>query len=131
MKMLLVASAVAATSLFAASGANAACRQQFSHTTCSGFGPWQKCVNHNKTVCDAPRIETRVAPQPPQNRVAIQPNAGGRLIGNDGSTLAPNNSNGILSNANAAAVPTNAGRLVSDRGGAIINPANTSSSFRR
>jgi hypothetical protein len=73
------------------SAAEAACRQVFSHTTCSGFGPWQKCQNHNKTVCDAPAA--RIAPSAgaavaqQQPKFAVQPGGAGRLIGQDGGSL--------------------------------------------
>jgi hypothetical protein len=73
------------------SAAEAACRPVFSHTTCSGFGPWQKCQNHNKTVCDAPAA--RIAPSAgaavaqQQPKFAVQPGGAGRLIGQDGGSL--------------------------------------------
>jgi hypothetical protein len=87
------------------SAAEAACRQVFSHTTCSGFGPWQKCQNHNKTVCDAPAA--RIAPSAgaavalQQPKFAVQPGGASRLVGQDGGTLInrQNTSSSIIGSA--------------------------------
>jgi hypothetical protein len=53
-RALITKAVVAGLVLFAASEASAACRQQFSHTTCLPFWQGGKCTNHFKNVCDAP-----------------------------------------------------------------------------
>jgi hypothetical protein len=87
------------------SAAEAACRPVFSHTTCSGFGPWQKCQNHNKTVCDAPAA--RIAPSAgaavaqQQPKFAVQPGGASRLVGTDAGSLInrQNTSSSIIGSA--------------------------------
>ena len=85
--------AAAAEALFGVTESSAACRQQFTNTTCSGIWPWQKCTNHFKTVCDAPTTtSTLIRPgATPQLGNAARPGApsvsGGRLIGQDGAGL--------------------------------------------
>jgi hypothetical protein len=94
--VLLAASAVA---LFGVTESNAACRQQFTNTTCSGIWPWQKCTNHFKTVCDAPAT-IRPGAQPQLGNVARPQTpalAGGRVIGNDGNSIISRDGAGIIS----------------------------------
>lgn len=57
-----------------ASDAIARCSQQFSHTTCSGFGPWQKCTNIFKTVCSEPVVKHpgNAGPVPYNYSTAVQ-----------------------------------------------------------
>jgi hypothetical protein len=110
MKKLIIASSFALFSLAAATSAEAACRQVFSHTTCTGLFR-NNCTNHFKQQCDAPAA--RMVAPPPQSRLVVQPNVGSnRSISDQGGGLISNNRGGILSNAN--------GGLVSDRGGAVV-----------
>jgi hypothetical protein len=103
MMKLLVAGGIASVSLFAGA-ADAACRQQFSHTTCLPFWQGGTCTNHFKNVCDAPppRIDARLAPQVNQNRPVIQPNVGGRIIGDAGASLSSNKGAGLVSDLGSA-----------------------------
>src|SRR5688572_22485357 len=67
------------------SQADAACRQVFSHTTCTGWGPMQKCVNHFRQQCDAPKMVApvpRMLPPPPSN--IAKPTVGGRVLSDNG-----------------------------------------------
>ena len=115
MKKLLIASGLAVVSLAAATTAEAACRQQFSHTTCLPFWQGGTCTNHFKQVCDAP--VAKIAVPPPQNRVTVQPNVNaGRLIGNDGSTLISNNRGGVIARDGAGLISNNRGGLISENG---------------
>jgi hypothetical protein len=60
-------------------------------------------------------------PVPQPTRPVVLPNSGGRFISDQGAGLTPNKSGGIISD-HASGVRSGAG---------VINPANTSSSFRR
>lgn len=86
---LLAGSAVV---LLGAADANAACRQVFTNTTCSGIWPWQKCVNHFKQVCDSPASSSLIKPgaRPVLNtnpNLAGRPATANKLITNDGGSL--------------------------------------------
>ena len=110
MKQLLAVCGFVAISLVAATSAEAACRQVYGGTSCNWLG--QCWHNPPKTVCDAP--PARIAAPPPQNRVSIQPNQGGRLIATDGSSFS-NNRAGILSQ-NGVNQGGRGGGLISDNG---------------
>jgi hypothetical protein len=95
MKKLIVASGLALVSLAAATSAEAACRQVFSHTTCTGIFR-NNCTNHFKQQCDAP--VARIVAPPPQNRVNVQPSlTGSRFISDQGGGLISNNKGGLIS----------------------------------
>jgi len=97
--MALAASAIA---LFSATNASAACRQQFTNTTCVDSGPpWarkQTCTNHFKTVCDTPASSLSQSKTPalaggtgprlaPATNPATAAQRGTPLIGHDGASL--------------------------------------------
>jgi hypothetical protein len=106
MKKLLIASALAISSL-AAGSAEAACRQVYGGTSCFLGKCWH---NAPKTVCDAP---ARVAAPPPKiAQPVIQP--GGRIINQDNAGLISNKGGGII---------THDGRsLIGNAGGAMRRP---------
>ena len=93
MKNTLIASIIVGGSVLAASGADAACRQVYGGTSCNWMG--QCWHNPPKTVCDAPPARI-AAPPPPQNRVSVQPNTGGRLIGMDGASIISRDGAGVI-----------------------------------
>src|SRR5215204_722480 len=96
MKKILIASAAALASVMAASTAEAACRQVYGGTSCNWTG---KCWhNPPKTVCDAPPARI-AAPPPPQNRISVQPNTGGRLHGLDGASIISRDGAGLIGQA--------------------------------
>jgi hypothetical protein len=104
MKIIVVACAAAAVSLFASATAEAACRQVYGGTSCNVFGHcWH---NPPKTVCDAPpaRINTTIAPRPTLP-VAVNPNAGNRFISDQGGGLLANSRAGIVSDGGLGARP--------------------------
>jgi hypothetical protein len=96
---LAVFVAASGLSLIGISGASAACRQQFTNTTCDWLG--RNCVNHFKTVCDAPVAPPKLVIAPvkpivtPGGGAGLVGNAGiithdgGSLIGASGSTMKP------------------------------------------
>jgi hypothetical protein len=96
MKNTLITSIIVGGSVLAASGADAACRQVYGGTSCNWMG--QCWHNPPKTVCDAPPARI-AAPPPPQNRVSVQPNTGGRLIGMDGASIISRDGAGLIGQA--------------------------------
>ncbi len=99
------------------SSAQAACSQQFSHTTCSGWGPMQKCTNHFKTVCTAAPAKPIATIAPPK---MVAPPASA-LISNTSGGIVAGNTSRVVGGNGASIVGNNTSRLIQD-GGAYMRP---------
>ncbi len=99
------ASAAALLQFAMVTPAQAACQQVFVNTTCSGWGPLQKCTNHFRTVCQnaAPPVAV-LRPGTP----AVANNAAAAAA----AAAANRNGAGVLGNSAAGVVATGAGNAI-------------------
>jgi hypothetical protein len=98
-RSLTFAVLTAALTALASPQATAGCHQVFSNTTCSGWGPAQRCTNHFRTVCDAP-VLAPVGPKPiVSNPVSpiVKPNPGAGIISSNSGSIISSNSGSIIS----------------------------------
>ena len=87
------ASAAALLQFAMVTPAQAACQQVFVNTTCSGWGPLQKCTNHFRTVCQnvAPPVAVLRPGMP-----AVANNAAAAAASRNGAGILGNSSSGLI-----------------------------------